>query len=82
MAVRPGLRIAFSRASRPVRPRSRSSGRPVIDASGRTSRGENSDTPKRISAAPPPTMDDATSHPDGYRETEHIRKYYAKLRQL
>jgi len=35
-----------------------------------------------VSAAPPPTMDDATSHPDGYRETEHIRKYYAKLRQL
>ena len=54
VAVRPGLRIAFSRASRPVSPRSRSSGRPVTDASGRTSRGENSDTPNRISAAPPP----------------------------
>jgi hypothetical protein len=55
VAVRPGLRIAFSRASRPVSPRSASSGRPVTDASGRTSLGENRDTPNSIRAAPPPS---------------------------
>ena len=46
-AVRPGLRIAFSRASRPVSPRSRSSGQPAIAASGRTRRGLNSDAANR-----------------------------------
>ena len=54
VAVRPGLRMAFSRARRPVMPRRRSIGRPVTEASGRTSRGEKSDTPNRISTAPPP----------------------------
>ena len=55
VAVRPGFRMAFSRASRPVRPRTRSKGRPVSEARGRTRRGENSETPNRISAAPPPS---------------------------
>ena len=54
VAVRPGLRIAFSRASRPVMPRMRSIGLPASEASGRTSRGENSEVANRISAAPPP----------------------------
>lgn len=26
--------------------------------------------------------DDSAEQPNGYHETEHIRKYYAKLRQL
>ncbi len=38
-AVRDGFRCEFSRASRPVRPRSLSSGAPIVPASGRTSRG-------------------------------------------
>jgi len=54
-AVRPGLRTAFSRARRPVSPRSRSSGQPMNDASGRTSRGLNIDTPNSVATAPPPT---------------------------
>ena len=55
VAVRPGLRTVFSRASRPVRPRTRSSGQPATEASGLTSRGLNSETPNRVAAAPPPT---------------------------
>ena len=38
-AVRPGLRMAFSRASRPVIPRRRSIGLPATAASGLTSCG-------------------------------------------
>ncbi len=53
-AVRPGLRIAFSRASRPVSPRSRSSGQPATAASGLTSRGLYSEAENRIAAAPAP----------------------------
>jgi hypothetical protein len=34
------------------------------------------------SAAMPPTPDDDTAQPSGYHESDHIRKYYAKLRQL
>ena len=33
-------------------------------------------------AAPPATADDDTAQPGGYHESDHIRKYYAKLRQL
>ena len=54
-AVRPGLRTAFSRARRPVMPLSFSSGQPQIEASGRTSRGLNIETPKSVATAPPPT---------------------------
>ncbi len=39
-AVRRGLRMAFSRASRPGTPRSRASGRPIAPATGRTSSGD------------------------------------------
>ena len=53
-AVRPGWRTEFSRASRPVMPVARSIGRPMTFASGRTSRGESSATPMKVSAAPPP----------------------------
>ena len=53
-AVRPGWRTEFSRASRPVMPVARSIGRPMTVASGRTSRGESSATPMKVSAAPPP----------------------------
>ena len=35
-----------------------------------------------VAAAAPPAPDDAADRPSGYHETEHIRKYYAKLRQL
>ena len=53
-AVRPGRRWEFSRASRPVSPRSFSSGTPVTEASGRTRRGLNRETPSMISTAPSP----------------------------
>nr|WP_314625889.1 formate dehydrogenase [uncultured Noviherbaspirillum sp.] len=33
-------------------------------------------------ALPPMASDDEAKLPGGYHETEHIRKYYAKLRQL
>lgn len=33
-------------------------------------------------AEPPAPADDGTAAESGYHETEHIRKYYAKLRQL
>lgn len=36
-----------------------------------------------VSAAlPTPAPDDTADQPNGYHETDHIRKYYAKLRQL
>jgi hypothetical protein len=38
-----------------------------------------------VGAAAPPApapADDAADRPSGYHETDHIRKYYAKLRQL
>ena len=35
-----------------------------------------------VSASPTPAPDDTAEQPNGYHETEHIRKYYAKLRQL
>lgn len=35
-----------------------------------------------VGAAVLPAPDEAADQPNGYRETEHIRKYYAKLRQL
>ena len=53
-AVRAGLRSAFSRASRPVSPRRRSTGQPATEASGRTSRGLTSETPSSTATAPPP----------------------------
>ena len=54
-AVRPGLRTEFSRARRPDTPRKRSSGRPTIEAIGRTSRGLSSATPMKMATAPTPT---------------------------
>lgn len=33
-------------------------------------------------ALPPVLADEEAKPPGGYHETEHIRKYYAKLRQL
>jgi len=33
-------------------------------------------------AVPLTSADDDTTQPSGYHESEHIRKYYAKLRQL
>ena len=53
-AVRPGLRTEFSRASRPVIPRSFSSGQPATEARGRTRRGLSIDTPISVTTAPPP----------------------------
>src|SRR3954462_13426891 len=54
-AVRPGWRIVFSRARRPVMPRVRSNGFPAIDASGRTRDGLTSAQPRNGARAPPPT---------------------------
>ena len=53
-AVRLGLRWAFSRASRPSRRRTRSSGQPATAASGGTRRGLKSETAITITTAPPP----------------------------
>ena len=53
-AVRPGWRTLFSRARRPVMPVARSIGRPMREASGRTSRGLTSATPRNVAAAPAP----------------------------
>ena len=52
-AVRPGLRIAFSCASRPAAPPSRAAGRPTTWASGRTSRGAITARPMKMPKAPP-----------------------------
>ena len=54
-AVRPGLRIEFSRARRPATPRKRSSGRPTSEAIGFTRRGLSSATPMKMPTAPTPT---------------------------
>ena len=51
-AVRLGLRSAFSRASRPATPRSRSSGQPTAPAIGGTSRGLSSATAMKTRIAP------------------------------
>ena len=55
-AVRLGLRWAFSRARRPVRRRSRSSGQPATTASGGTRRGLKRETAKTTATAPPPSI--------------------------
>ena len=56
MAVRAGLRVAFSRASSPVtRPR-RCSGQPAIAASGRTTKRALSATPTKTSIVPAPIV--------------------------
>ncbi len=56
IAVRPGLRIAFSRAIRPETPRKRSSGLPTTEAIGRTSLGLSRATPRKTVPAPTPTQ--------------------------
>ena len=55
-AVRAGLRVAFSRARRPLTPAQRCSGAPTTQASGRTSCGLNSATPRKTATAPPPSV--------------------------
>ena len=52
-AVRPGLRIAFSRASLPAAPPRRAAGAPTTRASGLTSRGASIATPTKSPRAPP-----------------------------
>src|SRR3954463_4379106 len=54
-AVRPGWRIVFSRARRPVMPRVLSNGRPMTEASGRTRYGLTNATPRKVASATPPT---------------------------
>ena len=54
-AVRCGWRRLFSRASMPVRPWKRASGRPIRPLSGRTSVGASSAKPKIISSVPKPS---------------------------
>ena len=56
-AVRCGWRRAFSRASRPVRPRMRSSGLPTRLLSGRTSVAATSAKPNISSTAPRPSVE-------------------------
>ena len=53
-AVRPGWRVVFPRARRPVTPVSASIGRPMAEASGRTRYGLRSATPRKVAATPPP----------------------------
>ena len=60
-AVRLGLRIAFSRASRPATPRNRSSGSPTAPAIRGTSRGLSSATAMNSAIAPTPSMLSACS---------------------
>ena len=51
-AVRLGLRMAFSRASSPVMPRSLGSGAPIARLSGSDTVRPSTDTPKNTSSAP------------------------------
>ena len=57
IAVRCGWRSAFSRASRPGMPWMRSSGRPISRASGRTSTGASTATPRIITIMPRPSRE-------------------------
>ena len=63
IAVRCGWRSAFSRASRPGMPWKRSSGAPMTRASGRTSTGASSATPKIITTTPSPSSAAAAEPP-------------------
>ena len=63
IAVRCGWRSAFSRASRPGMPWKRSSGAPMTRASGRTSTGASSATPKIITTMPSPSSAAAAEPP-------------------
>ena len=54
VAVRPGLRSVFSRASLPVTPRSRSIGLPTRDASGATMLPASIETPTKSRISPRP----------------------------
>ncbi len=54
-AVRRGLRMEFSRPSRPEVPSRRASGRPMALAMGRATAGASMATPTKISTAPRPT---------------------------
>ena len=59
--VRLGLRMAFSRASRPEMPRTRGSGQARAPASGRATTGPSTATPRKVRAAPSPTRATALS---------------------
>src|SRR6266480_1155175 len=52
--VRRGFRMAFSRASEPVTPRSHRNGAPMTRLSGRATTGPNTTTPTIVSTAPSP----------------------------
>ena len=54
-AVRRGLRMEFSRPSRPEVPSRRASGRPMTLAMGRATAGASIATPTKMSTAPRPT---------------------------
>ena len=54
-AVRRGLRMEFSRPSRPDMPNRRASGRPITLAIGRATAGASLATPMKIRTAPRPT---------------------------
>ena len=60
-AVRRGLRIAFSRASVPVMPRTLGSGAPMNRLIGRASTGPRTKMPMKIAIAPSPRMPSALS---------------------
>ena len=62
-AVRPGLRSVFSRARRPVIPKTACSGRPTSAASGRTSSGLSIATDRKTTSAPRP-MSPAAEPPE------------------
>ena len=68
-AVRRGLRMEFSRPSRPEIPSRRASGRPITLAMGRATAGASMATPTKISTAPRPTSAMAgCGQPEGERE--------------
>ena len=78
VAVRPGLRIAFSRASRPGSANRRSSGQPTAPASGRTNQRALRATPTNSSTTPPAIIESllaagppANKPGDQHRDAEH-----------
>ena len=68
-AVRRGLRIEFSRPSRPGIPVRRATGRPIALASGRAKPGATMEVPTKMPSAPRPTRaTTGTDEPDGEQD--------------
>ncbi len=63
LAVRPGFRRAFSRASLPAAPPTLAAGQPRTPASGFTSRADTSATPKKSTRQPSPSASSRVTMP-------------------